>query len=95
MATVPKSPWRSVSVVPGPSACEAAQRLRGERFLAGKAPRLPLAQCNNQHQCDCKYQHYADRRGDARRADDNGATTVVKPLGSERRRPGERRERRR
>ncbi len=94
MATAPKSPWRAVGVVPGPTACEAAQRLRGQRFLTGKAPRLPLAECNNQGQCGCKYQHYADRRGDARRVDDEGATTVVKPRVSERRRPGERRERR-
>ncbi len=95
MANVPKSPWRAVSVVAGPAAFAAAQRLRGQRFLTGKAPRLPLAACNNQDQCGCKYQHHPDRRGDTRRTDDEGATTVVKPRGSERRRPGERRERRR
>ena len=94
MATPQKKPWRAASVVPGAAACEAAQQRRGQRYLSATAPRLPLPGCANQNQCDCKYQHYPDRRGDARRADDDAATTVIKPRDSERRRPGERRERR-
>ncbi len=95
MAPVKSSPWRAVAIVPGESACEAARQLRGQRFLTGKAPRLPLPGCNLQNQCQCKYQHLRDRRGEPRRATDGPFGSAPKPMTPDRRRPGERRERRR
>ena len=95
MATATKSGWHSVSVVPGTSACKAAQELRGRRFMPLEAPRLPLGGCASQDHCTCKYQHHADRRGGPRRADDDEQSNSAKPPEKERRRPGERRERRR
>jgi len=92
MATAIKKSWHAVCVVPGGTACAAAQRLRGQRFLSPVAPRLPLPDCSNQNQCQCKYQHMADRRGEPRRSDDVGVPAT--PRSGERRRPGERRERR-
>jgi len=86
--------WHSICVVPGRMACEAAQRLRGQRFLSRDAPRLPLPDCSNQTDCQCKYQHLADRRGEPRRAEASGIGIAPKPRSDERRRPGERRERR-
>jgi hypothetical protein len=86
--------WHAVCVVPGRMACEAAQRLRGQRFLSRDAPRLPLPDCNHQAECQCKYQHLADRRGDPRRTEDTAVGIAPKAVGNERRRPGERRERR-
>jgi hypothetical protein len=95
MKPVPDKNWRAVSVVPGGAACEAALQLRARRFLTRDAPRLPLLDCNRQDECQCKYQHLPDRRGDPRRDNDSGFGSAAKPITAERRRPGERRERRR
>ena len=54
------------------SACEAASNLENVRFLADDAPMLPLADCSNPAGCRCKYQHYDDRRTEARRESDVG-----------------------
>lgn len=95
MKPAPNKNWRAVSVVPGGGACEAALQLRGRRFLTREAPRLPLPECNRQNECQCKYQHLPDRRGDPRRDGDSSFGSAPKPVTAERRRPGERRERRR
>ena len=95
MAAVVKNPWHAVSVVAGGGACDAAQALRSLRYLPREAPRLPLAQCIRQNQCHCKYQHHGDRRDGPRRSEDAGASQSIKLPERERRRPGERRERRR
>jgi hypothetical protein len=89
-----KSSWQAVSIVPGPGACEAAQQRRQERYLARNAPRLPLSDCTNQDRCQCKYQRYSDRRAGPRRAEDQPAGNRSPAPARERRRPGERRERR-
>jgi hypothetical protein len=94
MAAATKNAWHAVTIVPCAAACDAAQQLRGRRFLARAAPRLPLAGCTNHDHCQCKYQHYADRRGDPRRNADSDAGKAAKTPAKERRRPGERRERR-
>ena len=54
------------------SACEDASNLKNVRFLADDAPMLPLADCSNPAGCRCKYQHYDDRRTEARRESDVG-----------------------
>jgi len=65
--------FHGVSIRPGESgACEAAQNLENRRFLADEAPMLPLADCSNPTDCRCKYQHFDDRRTDARRESDIG-----------------------
>ncbi len=89
-----KGGWQAVSIVPGAGACARAQEMRGQRFLARNAPRLPLPACTNQDRCQCKYQRYGDRRAGPRRAEDEPAGSRKTPTGQERRRPGERRERR-
>jgi len=89
------STWQAVSIAPGASACAAVEELRGKRFLTRAAPRLPLAACNNQDQCQCKYKRYPDRRDSPRRAEDQLGGNRPTPPKQERRRPGERRERRR
>lgn len=89
------SNWQAVSVVPGAGACAAVQELRNQRFLTRAAPRLPLAECNKQDQCKCTYKRYTDRRSGARRAEDQPGGNRSTPPKPERRRPGERRERRR
>jgi hypothetical protein len=95
MKPQPNKSWRAVSVVPAGSACDAALLLRGRRFLTRDAPRLPLPACNRQNECQCRYQHLPDRRGGSRRESDSGYGGAPKSVSPERRRPGERRERRR
>ncbi len=96
MATSVKDPWKGVVILAEDGACAAAIKLRGQRFLSRSAPRLPLAECTKQDQCECKYRHVTDRRGPPRRAEDEGAfLPTTKTVSKERRRPGERREPRR
>ncbi len=57
----PRKPYQSVSLAPGPNACEAVRNAREQRFLSGEAPLLPLEGCGTQ-KCACKYVHHDDRR---------------------------------
>ena len=63
--------WHAVSIAAPPTACDAARACKGKRFLSREAPHLPLPECNAAR-CECKYRHYADRRGGPRRGDDRG-----------------------
>jgi hypothetical protein len=45
---------RSVRILPGPDACEAARSQYGIEYLGNVVPRLPLAQCPCDY-CECKY----------------------------------------
>lgn len=58
--------FHCVAVRRGPSACSAARRLSGARFLAREAPLLPLPGCDALA-CQCRYLHFDDRREDERR----------------------------
>jgi hypothetical protein len=57
----PRKPYQSVSLVPGPSACEAVRNNKDQRFLTREAPLLPLEGCGTE-KCACKYVHHEDRR---------------------------------
>jgi hypothetical protein len=59
--------WHAVAIVAGAGACAAAAARKGQRYLAREAPQLPLPDCDAQR-CSCKYRHFEDRRGPARRA---------------------------
>jgi hypothetical protein len=54
-------PFHAVSITPGLECCEAAKQLGKMRFLSGKAPRLPLPDCEAA-ECTCRYSHFSDRR---------------------------------
>ena len=56
----------------GLDACAASHALENRRFLPDEAPMLPLSDCSNPSGCRCKYQHYDDRRTEARRESDIG-----------------------
>jgi hypothetical protein len=64
------TPWHAVSVLMGPSCCEAARALPQTRYLSRAAPRLPLPNCTSPASCSCSYKHFVDRRGQPRRKDD-------------------------
>lgn len=84
----PLTPFRAVSVRAGYISCEAAKQFGSKRFLADKAPRLPLPECNCET-CNCSYVHYPDRRRGFDRRKELGKAPVAATL--ERRfRPGRR-----
>ena len=66
------SKWHAVSVACGEPCCNAAQQMRGLRFLAAEAPRIPVPQCSMPTRCACVYRHHADRRTALRRIADRG-----------------------
>jgi len=61
--------FHAVSIVPGARACAVAQAMSGQRFLSSEAPPLPLKKCSSSR-CECRYEHYEDRRKGNRRAHD-------------------------
>jgi hypothetical protein len=64
----PASPFHAVSIKPGLVCCQAAKQFGNMRFLARKAPQLPLPECDSPS-CTCLYTHFSDRRsGSERRA---------------------------
>jgi hypothetical protein len=65
-------PWHAVMIAAPASACAAAHACKGKRFLSDDAPRLPLEKCDATR-CECKYRHFADRRGPPRREKEKGA----------------------
>lgn len=65
--------YHAVTIAPGPRACVPAQQMRGKRFLSREAPVLPLKNCGSSA-CECRYEHYDDRRENARRARDLGVS---------------------
>jgi hypothetical protein len=56
-----KTEFHSVSISLSKNACAAAEDLSGHRFLATKAPMLPLPGCDAD-ECTCRFQHHKDRR---------------------------------
>jgi len=55
------SEFHAVSIRCRKLACEAAQNLRGKRYLSSAAPKLPLEDCDAP-ECRCRFTHHRDRR---------------------------------
>lgn len=83
-AAAASHPYHAVSILPGASACAAAYRSAGQRFLSREAPRLPLPSCDART-CGCRFKHYNDRRAGPRRNSDVGWATASSPQSKERR----------
>jgi hypothetical protein len=83
-AAKPKN-YAAVSIRTNTRACSAAQDLSGKRFLALHAPVVPLTGCTTRP-CPCRYEHFADRRMDDRRAQFGIRDTFKKIPGADRRR---------
>ena len=66
--------FHAVAILPGPGACEYVCALKGQRLLSLEAPRLPLIGCSCATQCECRFQHFSDRRAGPRRMDERGNT---------------------
>jgi hypothetical protein len=65
--------FHAVTIAPGVRACTEARALQGKRFLSREAPLLPLRNCGSSR-CECRYEHYDDRRKGHRRAHDLGVS---------------------
>lgn len=85
------SPYHSVSIRCGDNACQMAKDKLGERHLSSDAPLLPLDQCDRPDQCECRYQHYDDRRRGPRRRSEHGLSAQTEPEHPERRHAKDRR----
>lgn len=82
----PRNPFAGVSVRPCLEApCDAVVALAHERYLAVRAPSLPVPGCDRK-QCGCRYIRHADRRAKDDRRDDFAHFGGFHPkAGSERR----------
>jgi hypothetical protein len=89
-----RSPFHAVSVRVGRKACMAVKTVEGQRFLAVEAPQLPLAECSNAEDCECRFIHHEDRRsGHDRRSpySPGSVGTGTGTMEAERRQGGDRR----
>ncbi len=77
--------FQAVGVVACSQACSAVGRVRGVRFLARQAPRLPLPDCDRAARCGCRFEKYADRRTTVQRSPYSNSA-MVSFGGAERRR---------
>jgi hypothetical protein len=71
------TPYHAVAIRCGKTSCQAAQDNQRERYLSAEAPLLPLDQCDLPDQCDCRYQHYEDRRDSPRRRSEQGLSETT------------------
>jgi hypothetical protein len=54
--------YQAVEVVPCLKSCDAAREVSGTRFLARRAPALPLGICDRKAECTCRFRKHDDRR---------------------------------
>lgn len=56
--------YPAVTIVASAKRCQAVAALDGARFLAQKAPKLPMPDCTMPKECRCRFKKYVDRRED-------------------------------
>jgi hypothetical protein len=59
-ATIPRPPYRAMTLSICTNACAAAKRIRNKSFLVSEAPQLPLPNCDRV--CHCQFAIHDDRR---------------------------------
>lgn len=69
--------FHAVKIRCGKTSCQPAQDNQRERYLSAQAPLLPLAECDRPDQCECRYQHYEDRRSGPRRKSEQGMSDMT------------------
>ena len=80
----PKS-FNAVGIRIPTRACSAVRGYQGKRFLGKEAPKLPVMGCS-MAPCQCRYQHFADRRAEDRRVQYGVTNRFTHEAGRERRR---------
>ena len=83
----PRNPFAAVSIRPGAdSPCDAVMKLCHKRFLAARAPTLPVPGCDR-GKCGCRFVRHSDRRsGGSDRRDPFARFGGFKPTTSSNRR---------
>ena len=79
----PAKSYHSVVIKSVASSCVTAKALKGIRFLSTEAPSLPLEDCDVDA-CNCRYEHYTDRRSGPRRHEELGGSRVPSVSGEKR-----------
>lgn len=84
----PRNPFAAVTIRPcAESPCAAVLKMHNTRYLAVRAPRLPVPGCDRAN-CGCGYVRHADRRTPGDRRDAFAQFGGYSPnLGNERRAP--------
>ena len=59
--------YQAVSIIHSRKACPAALAEGDRRFLARRAPTLPLPDCDRPERCTCRFQKYPERRTGSQR----------------------------
>ncbi|MCH1929525.1 hypothetical protein L9G16_04970 [Shewanella sp. A25] len=87
----PDRRFHCVSIEHYGECCEKADEVKGKRFLSKEAPEIPMEECTNPD-CQCRYQHYEDRRHneDERRIDYGVTHDLYGLFGEENRRENRR-----
>ncbi len=85
--------YHAVAIKYSENACDAAKALTGHRFLANKAPHLPLPECDFPD-CRCQFANYDDRRSGNDRRSPFGSGRAPGSTGSYERERRERTDRR-
>jgi hypothetical protein len=68
--------FAGVEIRMGNVICAAAKAVAGQRFLANRAPPLPLPDCD-EARCRCSFVKHSDRRLDGRRWEDEGLSATL------------------
>ena len=91
-AATPENNYAAVSISCKADACQSAQTLAGQRFLANEVPTFPLPGCDSAN-CSCKYVHHTARRDhdEDRRAPSSLKTNLFEDSGNVERRKGRQR----
>ena len=71
------NPYQAVGIIASSRACAAAVQVRGVRFLARQAPRLPLPDCARPGNCACRFEKHADRRAVVQRSPYTNSSVVT------------------
>lgn len=91
-AARPHHPFAAVSVRPcADRPCAAVLQIQEQRFLALRAPKLPVADCTRK-QCGCRYVRHADRRVPSDRRDNFQRFGALLPKAGQDRRARDRRD---
>jgi len=61
------NPYQAVSIVHAIQCCGAVKAVVDQRFLARRAPSLPLPNCTSSDRCKCSFRKHPDRRHNDRR----------------------------
>jgi hypothetical protein len=72
----PAARFGAVEIRTRGNACAAARSLEGQRFLARRAPALPLPDCAAP-QCTCSFGKLSDRRTEGRRLEHGGSSAAL------------------